>query len=357
MTWTWALYITIQLYGGGMRCSRARGEVARPATRRPRRGARKGEIEMSPKLRMAFLGCGRICQVHWNGIQESASELITVCAAIDLHLPRAQEMAQKLQDATGEPCEAFTSLAEALDSEVKFDAVDIMLLHNQHEAAALEAFAAGLDVVLEKPMSISPESCGKITQAAEVAGNTFWVAEQEQYAPAILTAQRLITEGEIGDTVTLHTMGAGGGGRHDPTAVQTDSLGRRVIGQGAVVKAAGLPAYYEPMEGEDKFRTGKLDKAWRSDKSIAGGGVIIDGGSHTIRPMRMLMQPHCGNLSSRHRLTSLAKPRKLPRTGPASHLCGTHATLFSLVQAISSRLRASRKPSTQNKREKIILAH
>lgn len=250
---------------------------------------------MARKLRLAFLGCGRICQVHWNGIQESASELITVSAAIDLHLPRAQAMAKKLRAATGEPCEAFTSLAEALASEVEFDAVDIMLLHNQHEAAALEAFDAGLHVVLEKPMSISPESCNKIMRASEAAGNTFWVAEQEQYAPAILTAQRLIAEGAIGNTVTLHAMGMGGGGRRgDPTAVQVDSLGRRVIGQGAVVQAAGLPSYYEPMEGEEKFRTGKLDKAWRADKSISGGGVIIDGGSHTIRPMRMLMQPHCG---------------------------------------------------------------
>ena len=147
-------------------------------------------------------------------------------------------------------------------------------------------------------------------QAAEVAGNIFWIAEQEQYAPAILTAQQLITQGKIGDTVTLHTMGAGGGGRRDPTAVQKDSLGRRVIGQGAVVEAAGLPAYYEPMEGEDKFRTGKLDKAWRSDKSIAGGGVIIDGGSHTIRPMRMLMQPHCGNIVAVAGITEAFDPRQ-----------------------------------------------
>jgi hypothetical protein len=26
--------------------------------------------------------------------------------------------------------------------------------------------------------------------------------------------------------------------------------------------------------------------------------VVLDGGSHTIRPMRMLMQPHCGNIAS-----------------------------------------------------------
>jgi predicted dehydrogenase len=253
---------------------------------------------MGPKLRLAFLGCGRICQVHWNGIQESASDLIHVSVAIDLHLPRAEEMAAKLQAATGEPCTAFASLADALASDVEFDAVDIMLLHNQHEAAALEAFDAGLHVVLEKPMSITPESCGKILKAAEAAGNTFWIAEQEQYAPAILTAQRLIAEGAIGDTITLHTMGAGGGGAREPGVIKKDSLGRSVIGQGAVVEAAGLPAYYEPMEGENKFRTEKLDKAWRADTSIAGGGVIIDGGSHTIRPMRMLMQPHCGAYST-----------------------------------------------------------
>ena len=24
--------------------------------------------------------------------------------------------------------------------------------------------------------------------------------------------------------------------------------------------------------------------------------MVLDGGSHTIRPMRMLMQPHCGNI-------------------------------------------------------------
>ena len=42
----------------------------------------------------------------------------------------------------------------------------------------------------------------------------------------------------------------------------------------------------------------KLGKSWRADKAVAGGGVIIDGGSHTIRPMRMLMQPHCGDVVS-----------------------------------------------------------
>jgi predicted dehydrogenase len=198
---------------------------------------------MAAKLRLALLGCGRIAQVHWRGIQESCGDLITVSACIDLFLPRAQAMAEKVSAATGETCAAFTSLAEAIASQqVHFEAVDIMLLHNQHEAAAVEAIEAGLEVLLEKPMSITPESCARIVRAAQARGNRFWVAEQEQYAPAILTAQRLIKEGAIGKTVTLHTMGAGG--RQAPTKA-ADALPppKGAGGQGEVLAAAGMPTY------------------------------------------------------------------------------------------------------------------
>lgn len=251
-------------------------------------------------------------EVHWNGIQESASDLVHVAVCIDIHLPRAESMAEKVQRLTGEPCAAFVSLAEALSSGVEFDAIDIMLLHSQHEAAALAAFAAGLHVLLEKPMSISPESCAKIMTASAASGKEFWVAEQEQYAPAILTAQRLIAEGAIGETVTLHTMGAGGdrpkGAGVGDAPVKTDPSGK-AVDQGAVVKAAGLPSYSSVLEGEEKFRDpSKLNMAWRGDVAVSGGGVIIDGGSHTIRPMRMLMAPHCGNVVAVAAVTEAFNP-------------------------------------------------
>ena len=74
-------------------------------------------------------------------------------------------------------------------------------------------------------------------------------------------------------------------------------------------------------EGEASFGSDRVtDKAWRADKNIAGGGVVLDGGSHTIRPMRMLMQPHCGNgtqhsLSCRYLVDSVEKVLRLrPRS-------------------------------------------
>lgn len=44
------------------------------------------------------------------------------------------------------------------------------------------------------------------------------------------------------------------------------------------------------LEGDER------EKAWRFQKSVSGGGVVIDGGSHTIRPIRMLMKS-CGDIT------------------------------------------------------------
>jgi predicted dehydrogenase len=48
--------------------------------------------------------------------------------------------------------------------------------------------------------------------------------------------------------------------------------------------------YQAVLEGDER------EKAWRFQKSVSGGGVVIDGGSHTIRPIRMLMKS-CGDIT------------------------------------------------------------
>ena len=57
----------------------------------------EGGVAGSKKLRLALVGCGRIAQVHWRGIEESAAELIHVVACIDIFAPRARTNAGSLQ--------------------------------------------------------------------------------------------------------------------------------------------------------------------------------------------------------------------------------------------------------------------
>jgi UDP-N-acetyl-2-amino-2-deoxyglucuronate dehydrogenase len=191
----------------------------------------------NPGVKLAFLGCGAMAKAHWRGIQDYAPQ-IKVTAIVDIDLGRASEMAAQ----TGG--QVFSSLEIALE-QGDFDAVDIMLPHNLHVQAAIQAFAAGKHVILEKPMATTLDGCERILAAAKAAGTVFMVAEQSQYWPDAIKIQQLIQGGALGEIITVR-------------ANYVDVV----------------DAWWGP-------------KPWRYDIAIAGGGICIDGGIHWIRPLRM----------------------------------------------------------------------
>lgn len=194
-------------------------------------------MSTAKRVKTALIGCGGIAQAHWSGIQGHAPN-IEVTAVVDTDAERAQKMAVQTN------ARAFTSLETAL-ADGDFEAVDIMLPHDQHEAVAIAAFAAGKHVVLEKPMAPTLAACERIQSAASSAGTVFMVAEQSQYWPDALKVQQLVHAGEIGEIITA-----------------------RAFFGGAVGKGWG-------------------SKPWRYELAKAGGGIVIDGGAHWIRPLRM----------------------------------------------------------------------
>lgn len=196
---------------------------------------------MPRTLKLALVGCGAISRVHLGAIREGAPE-IRITAAIDSDRARAEATAAE----TG--ARAFGSLSEAL-ADGDFDAVDLMLPHHLHEELALQAFDAGKHVLLEKPMATTLDACERILAAARRAGTVFLVAENAQFWPEVLTAQRLLADGAIGDVLTARASFA----------------------------IPPLPAYYGGAN------------AWRLDNAVAGGGITVDTGSHWIRPLRMLL--------------------------------------------------------------------
>lgn len=190
------------------------------------------------QVKLALVGCGGIAQAHWRGIQAHVPR-IQVTTVVDTDPARAAALAEQTG---GQP---FTSLESAL-AQADFTAVDIMLPHDQHEAAAVLAFGAGKHVVLEKPMAPTLAATERIMAAAQQAGTVFMVAEQAQYWPDARKVQELIQTGAIGEIITA----------------------RAFFGGAAPSSSGGA-------------------KPWRYHLAIAGGGITIDGGAHWLRPLRM----------------------------------------------------------------------
>ncbi len=231
----------------------ARPARVRPARRlraRPRRRAqplrlllralpRTGGDRMSDTLRTAMVGCGAISHWHLDAI-ERAGIPMTITAAVDPDPAQAGSLAAR----TG--ADAFASLAAALDDR-RFDAALVAVPHHLHEAIATEALQAGLHVLLEKPLAPTLDACTRILGTARAAGSVFMVAENAQYWPEVLTVRDLIRDGAIGDVVTARA-------------------------------ATFFPALGDFYGGE---------RPWRFDRAAAGGGVVVDTGSHWLRPLRV----------------------------------------------------------------------
>jgi UDP-N-acetyl-2-amino-2-deoxyglucuronate dehydrogenase len=201
----------------------------------------KDQDTMADTLRLALVGCGAIARYHLDGLQEHAPR-IQVTAAVDVDADKAAAYAAETGAA------AFTSLDEALEKG-DFDAVDLMLPHDLHEAAAIQCFQAGKHVLLEKPMALDLDACDRILAAAKAAGTVFMVAENAQYWPEIVKAAEVIESGAIGDIITAR---------------------------------AAFTYEFDPYWFKE-------DEPWRYQKGRTGGGITIDGGSHWIRPLRMWM--------------------------------------------------------------------
>jgi len=220
---------------------------------------------MSDPVRTAIVGCGAIAHWHLDAI-ERGNVPIVVTAAVD----PVDANAQRLADRTGAP--AYASLAAAL-AQRDFDAALIAVPHHRHEPLATEALAAGLHVLLEKPLAPTVDACDRILLTARAAGTVFMVAENAQYWPEVLTVRDLIRDGAIGDVITARAAtffpalddfyggdqpwrfsasAAGGGRRHRYRFALAAPL-RVWLGEAdEVVAALGRP--HPEMEGESLCR-------------------------------------------------------------------------------------------------------
>ncbi len=136
-----------------------------------------------PNIRVGLLGAGGIATAHAQTVRSLPGvELVGVA---DLDGKRAQRLAQKFG------CDAwFTSLGDLI-AGARPDVVHILLPPDLHARLAIEAMAAGCDVLVEKPLCISEEECRAVEAAARQFGRVVGVNHNVTFEP---TFRALIDE-------------------------------------------------------------------------------------------------------------------------------------------------------------------
>lgn len=202
---------------------------------------------MTDKLRVAFIGAGRIADLHALGYADNPdAEIYAVC---DAGAGWAAERAEQWGAAR-----ALTDYREAL-ADPAVDAVEVLTPHHLHEEHAVAALQAGKHVSLQKPMARTLDEADGIVRAATASDKVFRVFENYRYYPPYVRAKQMLDAGEIGEPVTLRMKVIGGNPRH---------------------------GWHVPL----------TSWAWRFNESLSGGGSsMFDHGYHMFSIAQWFMGP------------------------------------------------------------------
>lgn len=144
-------------------------------------------------VRVGLVGLGG----HGHTLQNAAAEApnLSVAAVYDVD-PAETRMAAERFGCTAAPS------YDALLAENGLEAVVLGSPNRFHRAQAEAAFAAGLDVFVEKPITNTVEDGLAVVHAAERAGQVLMVGHNMRYSRSVREARQVLASGRLGEIVT-----------------------------------------------------------------------------------------------------------------------------------------------------------
>ena len=134
----------------------------------------------SNRIPVAVIGVGEHGRHHATALQELVEA--ELAGVYDARPERARAVAAELG------CRAFETLDETL-AAVK--AVSVVIPTTEHAAVVRRAFAAGVDVLVEKPISRTIAEAGELVEHSEREGRILQVGHVERFNPGVVAARKV----------------------------------------------------------------------------------------------------------------------------------------------------------------------
>lgn len=190
-----------------------------------------------------FIGCGSVTEKK-SGPALASTPGSRVAAVMRRDAALAEDYARR----HGIP--RWYADAGALIADPQVNTVYVATPPSTHMHYALLAIAAGKPVYIEKPMAMDHDECQRIIAASARSGVPVFVAYYRRALPHFVQVKQLLDGGAIGTPRTVRST------LHRPHTADSS-----------------VPGF------------------WRTDPAIAGGGLFVDLGSHTLDLLDHLLGP------------------------------------------------------------------
>jgi predicted dehydrogenase len=151
--------------------------------------SRGEDFAMSRKLRVGFVGLGRVFDLNLRGyLDHAGAEVVALCehdAALLAKRTAAFPAALATRD--------FDAFLKA-----DLDLIEILTPHPLHEDMTVAALKGGAHVSVQKPMAMTLGECDRMIAAADASGRRLKVFENFLFYPPLVRARELMREGAVG---------------------------------------------------------------------------------------------------------------------------------------------------------------
>lgn len=189
---------------------------------------------MTKKLRIGIVGCGGIANNKHMPALAKFTEECEMVAFCDIIEERAIKAAKEFGS---EDSKVYTDFNE-MYKDVSIDVIHVLTPNVYHCPATVAAFEAGKHVMCEKPMAHNSSDAKKMIEAWKKSGKKFTIGYQNRFRYEIQTLKKSCEEGELGDIYFA----------------KAHAIRRRAVPTWGVFP----------------------------DKSLQGGGPLIDIGTHAL---------------------------------------------------------------------------
>jgi len=184
------------------------------------------EIDTSKKLKVGIIGTGWIAKEHLVRYLEMPDVEVT-CGA-DLIDGKAKAFFEKFNV---DNVRCYKNHKELLDNE-NLDAVSICTYNATHAECAVYALNKGVNVLLEKPMSVTLEEAADIMKAEKKSGKILSIGIQPRMDENMKEIKKIVQSGALGKVYYIQT--GGGRRRGIPTPFGTSFIEKETAGIGAL---------------------------------------------------------------------------------------------------------------------------
>lgn len=159
--------------------------------------------------RYAVIGTGHRCQMYFDAIGGPHADVATLVALLDVNPGRIAVHRARMETEYGyAPGSIVTGGPDDLERILAEQQVDRLIVTTPdyiHAEMVERGLRAGVDVIVEKPLTMNAEGARRIAAAVDETGRQVIVAHNYRYSPRNTALKRVIQSGEIG-TVTSVTF-------------------------------------------------------------------------------------------------------------------------------------------------------